>query len=116
MNSKRAENGLGPLSLDPTLCALARIRAYECTESFTQTRPDGTSGRSVLTDYGYDIWPALSQRIHCGTSGLSASTIIKGWMYNSDFSADILSVDFTHLGIGIYELDGLTYLVCFFAG
>ena len=114
INSKRAEQELAPLTLDPTLCALGRIRAYECTESFTQTRPDGRSGYSVLTDYGYGIWSSFSQRLHYGTSGLSSGTVLKGWMYNPDFSADIFSPDFTHMGIGVYEQDGLSYIVCFF--
>ena len=114
INGKRAEKDLPALQLDPTLCALAQIRAYECTESFAHTRPDGRNGYSVLTDYEYDIWSDYSQRIHHGSSGLSSGTILKGWMYNPDFSADILSENFTHLGIGVYEQNGLTYIVCFF--
>ena len=116
INGKRAEHSLEPLVLDATLCALARIRAYECSESFTQIRPDGRNAYSVLTDYGYAIWSNFSQCLHHGTAGLGPSTIIKGWMYNTDFSNDILCEDFTHIGIGVYKLEGLTYIVCFFAG
>jgi uncharacterized protein YkwD len=116
INGKRAEKALDPLNLDPTLCALAGIRAYECTESFTQTRPDGRSGYSVLTDYGYAVWSDFSQRLHYGSSGFSSGTVLKGWMYNPDFSADILGDTFSHIGIGVYHCDGLIYIVCFFAG
>lgn len=116
INSQRADAGLDPLSLDHTLCALAAIRAYECSESFSLTRPDGRSGYSVVTDYGYAVWSDFSQRIHYGSAGLSAGAIVKGWMYTDDFSANILSGGFTHIGIGVYTTGGITYIVCFFAG
>ena len=116
INAKRAASSLSPLAMDSTLCALATIRAYECTENFSHTRPDGRGAFTVLSDYGYYIWSHLRERIHCGTSGLSAGTLVKGWMYNEDFSANILSEQFTHMGIGVYENGGTTYIVCFFAG
>lgn len=111
INGKRAENELAPLTLDSTLSALARIRAYEC---FTHSRPDGRSAYSVLTDYSYAFWSDFSQQIHYGSAGISAGTVVKGWMYNAGFSGDILSPDYTNIGIGVYHEDGLTYIVCFF--
>ena len=114
INGKRAENELAPLTLDSTLSALARIRAYECTESFTHSRPDGRSAYSVLTDYSYAFCSDFSQQIHYGSAGISAGTVVKGWMYNAGFSGDILSPDYTNIGIGVYHEDGLTYIVCFF--
>ena len=102
--------------MDHTLCALGAIRAYECVESFTHTRPDGRGAFTVISDYGYWIWSHLDERIHRGTTGLPSGTIVKGWMYTADFSADILSPDFTHIGIGVYDNGGSTYIVCFFAG
>jgi len=116
INSNRADASLAPLSMSSKLCALAAIRAYECSESFSQVRPDGRSAYSVLTDYGYAVWSNFSQRIHYGSAGLSANSIVKGWMYTDAFSANILSGDFTHLGIGVYTTGGTTYIVCFFAG
>ncbi len=118
INQKRsaAEDPVPSLTMDHTLCALAAIRAYECKDRFTHTRPDGRSAFTVLSDYGYYIWSNLSERIHQGSSGLSAGTVVKGWMYNADFSANILSGDFTHIGIGVYDTGGTTYIVCFFAG
>lgn len=118
INQKRsaAEDPVPSLTMDHTLCALAAIRAYECTDSFTHTRPDGRGAFTVLSDYGYYIWSNLSERIHQGSSGLSAGTVVKGWMYNADFSANILSGDFTHIGIGVYDTGGTTYIVCIFAG
>lgn len=116
INGKRSENELAPLTLNSKLCALAAIRAYECASDFSHTRPDGRGAYTVLSDYGYAVWSNFSERIHYGSSGLSASTIVKGWMYNGDFSGDILSDGFTHIGIGVYRSNGITYIVCFFAG
>ena len=116
INAKRTDSSLESLTLNSTLCALAAIRAYECSESFSLTRPDGRSGYSVLTDYSYAVWSDFSQRIHYGSAGMSANTIVKGWMYTNEFSANILSGDFTHIGIGVYTSGGTTYIVCFFAG
>ena len=115
INQKRADQELPPLTLDATLCALGTIRAYECTENFSHVRPDGRPGISVLSDYGYAAADGLSERLHYGSSGLSTGTIIKGWMYNPDFSADILSADYSRIGIGVYEDGTLIYIVCFFA-
>lgn len=116
INAQRAAEGLPMLTMDATLCALAAIRSYECVENFSHIRPDGRSAFTVLSDYGYYIWSDLDERIHYGTSGLGAGTIVKGWMYNADFSASILSETYTHIGIGVYTENGLTYITCFFAG
>lgn len=116
INGQRAAAELPALTMDHTLSALAAIRACECAESFSHTRPDGRGAFTVLSDHGYYIWPHLNERIHYGTSGLSSGTILKGWMRNADFSASILSADFTHIGIGVYTSGGTDHIVCFFAG
>lgn len=118
LNQHRAarEIPLPALTMDQTLCALSTIRAYECAQDFSQTRPDGRSGRTVLSDYGYDIWPNTSQRIHDGSTGLPASVILKAWEYNSSFSNDLFSDAYTHIGIGVWESGSRTYIVCIFAG
>ena len=116
VNQQRHNAGLSDLQIDPNLCALAAIRAYECEESFTHTRPDGRPAGSVLSDYSYNIWSTVDERIHSGTTGLSAGIIIKGWMQNDDFCADILSDTFQYIGIGLYINGDTTYIVCLFAG
>ena len=116
VNHQRRSAGLSELKIDPTLCALAAIRAYECQESFTHTRPDGRTAESVLSDYNYNIWSWVDERIHSGSTGLGAGMIVKGWMRNDSFCADILSDAFKHIGIGIYAAGDITYIVCFFAG
>lgn len=116
INRERNQNDLSPLTLDPTLCALSAIRSYECSKNTSHVRPNGRSGLSVLEDYDYAHWSATDERIHHGTAGLSVSIILKAWMRNTDFSADILSGVFTHIGIGTYTADSITYIVLLFRG
>ena len=116
INQERAKVGLPALTLDPTLCALSAIRACECSENFSHTRPNGSSWLTILEDYDYFIWSATDERIHQGTAGLPESIIIKGWMRNSDFSASICSESYNHIGIGIYTAGSISYIVLLFCG
>ena len=42
INEIRAQNGLATLEFDYTLADFAKVRARECAESWTHTRPDGS--------------------------------------------------------------------------
>lgn len=52
VNEERAKEGLTPLSIDPKVQAAAQIRAEECEQSFSHTRPDGTNFSTSLSQQG----------------------------------------------------------------
>lgn len=116
LNGQRDAGQLPALTMDSTLCALAAIRAYECAENFSHTRPDGRSAYTVLSDYDYNIWSQTDEQLHCGSGDFSTSVIIRVWMNKDAFAASILSVNYTRIGIGIYTAGGYTYIACLFAG
>lgn len=102
--------------MDSTLSALAAIRAYECTASFSHTRPDGRDCFSVLADYGYSSYIAVGENLLYGTSGFTAAQMVSAWMNSEGHRANILNADFTRAGIGIYYANGYIYVANFFAG
>lgn len=116
LNRRRTENGLPTLSMDNTLSALAAIRAYECTQTLSHTRPDGRDCYSVLSDYGYSGWVSVGENVLYGTTDYTAAQMVDAWMNSEANRANIRSADYTCSGIGIYYLNGLIYIACFFAG
>ena len=116
LNARRAAEGISPLSLDSQLSALAAIRSYECTKSFSHTRPDGRDCFSVLDDYGYSGWTTVGENLLYCSSTYSVSEIVDAWMNSQGHRANILSSDFTLAGIGVYTSGGLIYVANFFAG
>lgn len=116
INARRAEEGLPGLTMDSKLCALSAIRAYECTQSWGHTRPDGRSCFTVLSDYNYNIWSACGENLLYCSSGFSAADMVDVWMNSDGHRANILNPEFTHAGIGVYQKDGLTYIANLFGG
>ena len=48
MNSLRASQGAGPLSLDPTLNSYAATRCVEASSKWSHTRPNGAQGCDMI--------------------------------------------------------------------
>ncbi len=115
INRVRSEAGLGQLSLDRKLSALAAIRAYECSLKFSATRPDGRSWRSVLSDYGYSRSVSEESRLHSSAS-YSADILVEGWMVSASSSAKLLNPEVSTVGIGCYKSsNGTLYAVALLA-
>lgn len=114
VNKERKAAGKGALQLDEDLNAIAALRAKEIAEKFDHTRPDGTSCFTVFdnTDYSSKI---KGENIGYEYYG-SADEIMKLWLDSSLHKANILSDDFTKIGIGYYEANGKHYWVQVFIG
>lgn len=81
VNEERVKNGRGILEVNKTLHKAARLRAEECLEKFSHTRPNGESYKSILQgDLAYD-WSHIAENI--------------AWFYESPYSVsdwtDVLS-------------------------
>lgn len=114
INACRTEEGLEPLSMSGTLCGIASVRAYEVCLSWSHTRPNGSEWQSVLSDYGYGYGAAEEDLVH--TAGFDAASIVSKWMDSDSSRADILSADFTTIGVGVYSVDGTVFLAAIFVG
>lgn len=114
INAYRTEAGLEPLGMNGYLCGIASVRAYEVCVSWSHTRPDGRGWQSVLSDYGFGYGSAAEELAHTG--GFDAAAIVSKWMSSESNSADILSADFTTIGVGVYNTGGATFIAAIFVG
>lgn len=72
VNEERVRNNRGELKVNGILHKAARLRAVECLEKFSHTRPNGESYKSILKgDLAYD-WEHISENI--------------AWFYESPYS------------------------------
>ncbi len=112
VNEQRTANGLSELTLDETLTEAAMERAEECAESFSHTRPDGTSFFTILSEYGIS-YTAAGENIAMGSK--TASDVMTLWMNSSGHAANILNTKYTKIGVGYYKAsNGSTYWVQLF--
>lgn len=96
-NIEREKAGVSPLTLSSTLCSAADVRAQEIVSNFSHTRPDGSKCFTAMDEAGYSYW-AAGENIAYGTS--SAEYVVNMWMNSPGHKANILSSDFTQLGVG----------------
>jgi uncharacterized protein YkwD len=102
---------LKALTYDYDLEQIALQRAAELAESFSHTRPDGSKWNE-LTYNGIHSW---AENIACGQT--TAAEAFQDWQEtNYDYSGqghrrNMLSEDFTAVGIACFVSDGVTYWV-----
>lgn len=99
MNQERAANGVGPITQSSTLDALAQIRAQEIVQSFSHTRPNGTSCFTVFEENGVTYMVA-GENIAAGYG--TPEAVMQGWMDSEGHRANILNGSFGQVGIGYY--------------
>lgn len=117
INQERQKEGAAPLQVDAQLCAITSVRAYECSLSFSHTRPGGESCFSVLDDYGYtDYWSCGENILKCSAGYYSAADMVQMWMDSQGHRENILNTDYTKMGLGLYEANGYYYVANLFAG
>lgn len=104
-NIERAESGLSPLTLDPTVTKGAMIRANEIIDYFSHTRPDGNKCFTALEEVGADYMTA-GENIACGY--INPQDVVDGWMNSEGHRANILNEKFNKIGIGyVYSSSGI---------
>ena len=106
INEERAKEGLSPLTTTTKLKQAANKRAEETVTLFSHTRPDGSSGVSVLKEYGIS-YRAWGENIAYGQK--SPAAVMNAWMNSSGHRANILSSKFGKVGIGCYVHKGVLY-------
>lgn len=99
MNQERANAGVGGISQNASLDAVAQIRAQEIAQSFSHTRPNGTSCFTVL-DEGGIAYMTAGENIAAGYG--DPASVMNGWMNSEGHRANILNGSFGQVGIGYY--------------
>ncbi len=98
VNKYRAENGLSPLTVDPSLAQAANKRAIEINEVFSHTRPDGSSCFTVFSEY--DVYfRSAGENIAMGQH--TAEHVMDSWMNSEGHRSNILG-NYKHIGVGLY--------------
>jgi len=114
VNEERKNAGLNELNYNMELQNAADIRARECAEQFSHTRPDGTSCFTVVEEIDYSV--VGENLIKADNPIATAKALVNSWMNSEGHRANILNADFTETAIGIYISDGVTYGAQIFMG
>ena len=97
VNKERLSRGIQPLSTFKDLQASCDIREPEIAQSFSHTRPDGTSCFSALTGAAKDPRSA-GENIAAGNRAPSAT--FEQWMNSDGHRANMLQEGYSHMGVG----------------
>jgi uncharacterized protein YkwD len=100
INAYRAENGLKPLTLSPTLSAAANAHSEDMAAKnyFDHTGLDGSTFDQRITAAGHTVSNATGENIFAGDE--RASGALTSWKNSPPHNASMLSPTFTAIGIG----------------
>lgn len=111
-NNYRSLVGIPSLTLDSSLVEAASIRAKELSDSFSHTRPNGSSCFTVLSELGISYGTA-GENIAAGYS--SSQSVMEGWRSSSGHYQNIISSKFKKIGIGVNIINNQYYWVQIFS-
>lgn len=111
-NNYRSLVGVSSLTLDSSLVEAANIRAKELSDSFSHTRPNGSSCFTVLSELGISSGTA-GENIAAGYS--SSQSVMEGWRSSSGHYQNIISSKFKKIGIGVNIINNQYYWVQIFS-
>lgn len=100
VNEERVKAGLSELTIDTQVEAAALTRAKEIKQSFSHTRPDGSSFSTALKEQGVS-YKGSGENIAWGQK--SPEEVMKGWMNSEGHRANILNSKYTKIGVGHYQ-------------
>ncbi len=110
INAYREAEGLELVAMDEDLCAVAAIRAQECSEKFSHTRPNGQPWNTVsaLTN-GENLAHARNQ------TQQKPENVVYAWILSPKHCANVLRSTYSTVGIAYYYAEnGETYIACEF--
>lgn len=102
VNSERSKVGVGNLSWSSTLEQAAKIRAKELTQSFSHTRPDGSSCFTVSSS-------AHAENIAMGQR--SVESVNNSWTNSSGHYKNMVNSSYKTMGAACYVQNGQYYWV-----
>lgn len=111
-NNYRSLVGVSSLTLDSSLVEAASIRAKELSDSFSHTRPNGSSCFTVLSELGISYGTA-GENIAAGYG--SSQSVMEGWRSSSGHYQNIISSKFKKIGIGVNIINNQYYWVQIFS-
>lgn len=109
VNAQRAASGLGPIALCGTLNNAAQAHSADQAARATMSHigGDGSNLSQRAGRAGYNGWTNLGENVAYGYG--SVDGVMVGWMSSPGHRANILSGDYTHLGVGRAGSGGVDY-------
>lgn len=111
VNQERAAAGLSPVTLDADVSAAALVRAKECAQSFSHTRPNGSSCFTALKEAGIN-YRGAGENIAYGQQ--TPTEVMQAWMNSSGHRANIMNSQYTKIGVAYTVINGTPYWAQFF--
>ncbi|GHI09995.1 stress protein [Streptomyces cellostaticus] len=98
-NAERARAGLSALAADPPLATAAQAHCADMVarDFYAHTCPDGTQPWDRAAAAG-SRRSTIGENIACGQR--SPAEVVEGWMNSPGHRANILTPEFTHIGVG----------------
>ncbi|MEK3886120.1 CAP domain-containing protein [Bacillus sp. FSL K6-3431] len=98
-NQERTKNGLAPLKIDLELSKVAREKSRDMSANnyFDHNSPTYGSPFDMMKKFGI-TYRSAGENIAMGQR--TPQEVVTGWMNSSGHRANILSQDFTHIGVG----------------
>lgn len=113
LNQDRAANGRSALTLDPSLCALARLKSQDMNANhyFAHTSPTLGSAAEMLRNHGYAFTSVGENIAHHATVAKAQAA----FMSSTGHRANILGSQWTKVGIGVCsDSQGYVYVTQLF--
>ena len=89
-------------------------RARECAVDNSRTRPDESKFFTILEEYSVSYRSAAENICYDTFSNRSASRTVEGWITSPGHRKNILTPEFTRIGVGVYAENGTNYSVQLF--
>jgi len=102
-NCLRVEENMEVLQFNDKLMEAAKERARELAVSFSNTRPDGHDGKTIVTEYIPTAKPTSESIISCcETSSKDMKTIFNTLRDDKKSKARMLNANDKYMGVGLY--------------
>jgi uncharacterized protein YkwD len=112
INQERQNQGLAPYNLQSQLQTAARLHSTDmaCNDFLDHTGSDGSSVRDRVRRQGYN-WTWVGENIYAtgNTSSTAPQQAFDWWMNSALHRANLLSPNYTDIGLGYMYRSGSTY-------
>jgi uncharacterized protein YkwD len=115
-NKERAKEGLPPLTINLTLCKVARGHSANMVKHGKMDHVlDGKKPADRADEGGYK-WEVVAENLGTGEKRYTVPLLMKDWMESKVHRVNILHKEFTEIGVGIAQTDkGERYFTQVFA-
>ena len=120
INNERTQRGLAPLAHHGCVTYVAQLRSDDMASRgyFSHTSPEGETAFSLLTKYNVPYgWAGENLARNNYPNNQTVGVAIQSLMNSPGHRANILSTNYTHLGVGLaIDGSGMKYFTMIFIG